>query len=216
MCKAVRGIACLIRFGAVGLCALLLAACTNGTAVKSTSFASGGTAENPFGSERLRSGRRSGRDQAPKGSYTKAPKGAFDSRNYVKTRLNPRQALKMINRYRAQKGLKPLRLNRTLTKSARAHARDLAKHDRISHYGFDGSDPWVRVKRAGYHPQLAAENVGTGQKSLREVFRGWQESPGHNANLLLPDATQMGIALVKNPKSEYKTFWVLNLGKPSS
>ena len=33
-------------------------------------------------------------------------------------------------------------------------------------------------------------------------------------NLLLPDATHMGIALVQNPTSEYKTFWTLVLGKP--
>jgi uncharacterized protein YkwD len=63
---------------------------------------------------------------------------------------------------------------------------------------------------------LTAENVGTGQRSLSEVFKGWQQSPGHNANLLLSDAREMGIALVVDPDTEYKTFWTLVLGTQRS
>lgn len=128
--------------------------------------------------------------------------------------LDPEEARRMINSYRARQGLGPLALDVKLTKAARRHSADLARRDRISHRGSDGSDPWTRVKRAGYRPRLAAENVGTGQMSLAEVFRGWQDSPGHNKNLLLPDATEMGIALVTDPDSRYGTFWTLVLGTP--
>ena len=132
----------------------------------------------------------------------------------TKVALDQAEARDIINRYRKHKGLKPLRLHPLLTKAAKAHSSDLAHNDRIAHKGSDGSDPWVRVQRAGYKPRLAAENVGAGQMSLAEVFRGWQDSPGHDENLLLPDATHMGIALVHNPTTEYKTFWTLVLGKP--
>ncbi|MFL6931233.1 MAG: CAP domain-containing protein, partial [Xanthobacteraceae bacterium] len=91
-------------------------------------------------------------------------------------------------------------------------ARDLAKWDRISHYGSDGSNPWDRVKRAGYNAKVAAENVGTGQVAFDEVLKGWQASPGHNKNLLMSDVEHMGIALVQDPKTEFKTFWTLVLG----
>ena len=94
------------------------------------------------------------------------------------------------------------------------HSKDLARFDRISHHGSDGSDPWDRVKRTGFRAKLAAENVGTGQSSLKEVIKGWKDSPGHNANLLLKDATHMGIALVYDPKTEYRAFWTLVLGAP--
>ncbi len=151
-------------------------------------------------------------DRAPFGSWSKAPKNAFKGRDYSRTRLNPRTALEMINSYRASKGLKPLKLNPKLAQAARMHAKDLASHDRISHYGSDGSDPLVRVQRTGYPVHLAAENVGTGQVSLAEVFKGWQKSPGHNENLLLKDAREMGMALVVDPDTEYKTFWTLVLG----
>jgi uncharacterized protein YkwD len=151
-------------------------------------------------------------DKAPKGSFEKAPHGALADRDYTGTTLDPGRARDLINQYRAENGLKPLRLNTALTDAAKEHSRDLAKWDRISHYGSDGSNPWDRVKRTGYKPKLAAENVGTGQASFDEVLRGWKESPGHNKNLLLSDAREMGLALVQDPKTEFKSFWTLVIG----
>ena len=98
-------------------------------------------------------------DKAPKGSYEKAPRGALAERDYSHTRLDAEKARDLVNAYRKAKGLKPLKLQPALTEAARAHARDLAKWDRISHFGSDGSNPWDRVKRAGYNAKLAAENL---------------------------------------------------------
>ena len=151
-------------------------------------------------------------DQAPKGAFEKAPAGAFSDRDFGSTKLDVDKARDVINAYRAAKGLKPVKLNPALTDAAKAHSRDLAKWDRISHFGSDGSNPWDRVKRTGYNAKVAAENVGTGQATFDEVMKGWQESAGHNKNLLLSDATEMGIALVQDPKTEFKTFWTLVLG----
>jgi uncharacterized protein YkwD len=151
-------------------------------------------------------------DKIPKGTFEKAPPGALGDRDYSTTQLDPDKARELINAYRKEKGLKPLRLNTALVEAAKAHSRDLAKWDRISHYGSDGSNPWDRVKRVGYSAKLAAENVGTGQTTIEEVIKGWQASPGHNKNLLLPDAEHMGIALVQDPKTEFKTFWTLVIG----
>ncbi len=151
-------------------------------------------------------------DKAPPGTFEKAPHGALADRDYSRTSLDPEFARDLINKYRREKGLKPLKLNAELTSAAKAHARDLARWDRISHYGSDGSNPWDRVKRAGYKARLAAENVGTGQVSFQEVLKGWKESPGHNKNLLLPDAEHMGIALVQDNKTEFKSFWTLVIG----
>lgn len=131
-----------------------------------------------------------------------------------KVRLDKEEARGLINRYRAENGLGPLAIDSALTRAAQRHSADLARHDKISHTGSDGSDPWNRVRGSGYKARLAAENVGAGQRSIAEVFRGWQDSPGHNKNLLLADATQMGIALVTDPGTRYGTFWTLVLGTP--
>jgi uncharacterized protein YkwD len=151
-------------------------------------------------------------DHIPKGTYERAPAGALADRNYSATQLDADKARELINAYRREKGLKPVKLNAALTEAAKAHSRDLAKWDRISHYGSDGSNPWDRVKRAGYNAKVAAENVGTGQASMDEVLKGWKASPGHNKNLLLADIEHMGIALVTDPKTEFKTFWTLVVG----
>lgn len=151
-------------------------------------------------------------DMAPSGSFEKAPKDSLADRDYSGTSLDPGLARDLINQYRHEKGLKPLRLNPQLTEAAKQHSRDLAKWDRISHYGSDGSNPWDRVKRSGYKARLAAENVGTGQVTFDEVLKGWKQSPGHNKNLLLADAQEMGLALVQEPKTEFKSFWTLVIG----
>lgn len=151
-------------------------------------------------------------DKAPRGSYEKAPAGALSDRDYSHTSLDAERARDMINQYRSENGLKPLRLNASLTAAAKEHSRDLAKWDRISHYGSDGSNPWDRVKRTGYKPRVAAENVGTGQASFDEVLKGWKDSPGHNKNLLIADGREMGLALVQDPKTEFKSFWTLVIG----
>lgn len=153
-------------------------------------------------------------DKAPSGTFEKAAPGVLSDRDYSRTSLNAEMARDLINSYRKQHGLKALKLNPELTEAAKSHSRDLAKWDRISHYGSDGSNPWDRVKRAGYRARLTAENVGTGQVNFSEVLKGWEESPGHNKNLLTPDAQHMGIALVQDPKTEFKSFWTLVIGSP--
>ena len=215
------------RVATAALMAVTLAGCSLNSAPVSSGFADSSTSSiaskksNPSGafgedasSVRSSSGQRvaSLNDKAPVGTFERAPKGALADRDYTTTALDPDKARDIINQYRRDKGLKPLKLNTELTEAAKAHSRDLAKWDRISHYGSDGSNPWDRVKRTGYKARLAAENVGTGQVDFGEVFKGWQESPGHNKNLLLGDAQEMGLALVQDPKTEFKSFWTLVLG----
>jgi uncharacterized protein YkwD len=210
--------------------ALLLTGCGMANSSISSGFADAGQPTSALPASRLRGNADGGdtdpskpqkvaanasvTDRIPKGTFEKAPNGALADRDYSGTRLDAERAREMINAYRKANGLKPLKLNTALTEAAKNHSRDLAKWDRISHYGSDGSNPWDRVKRAGYNAKLAAENVGTGQVSIDEVMKGWQTSPGHNKNLLLGDASDMGIALVQDHKTEFKTFWTRVVGSP--
>lgn len=138
--------------------------------------------------------------------------GKADNVALMAANFRPDQAQKLINAYRAKNGLRPLSLNAKLQSAAQMHAEDLARHDRISHFGSDGSDIEFRARKSGYVFNLVAENVGTGQFSVEEIVKGWRESPSHNENLLLPDAKHMGIALVYKPETEFKTFWALVVG----
>lgn len=225
--RLLAGVKVMYRVTLAAILAVTVSACSLGTTSLSTGFADSGSTTSAIPARKSGStgalggdvnAPRSGQkvaslgDKAPAGSYESAPKGALAGRDYAGTSLDAELARDIINQYRHEKGLQPLKLNTDLTEAAKAHSRDLAKWDRISHYGSDGSNPWDRVKRTGYKARLAAENVGTGQVSFDEVMKGWKDSPGHNKNLLLSDAKEMGIALVQDPKTEFKSFWTLVLG----
>ena len=130
--------------------------------------------------------------------------------------LNVSTALADFNTYRIRNGLTPVVLNDKLSAASLAHAEDLANHGNISHTGSDGSGHGDRVQRQGYSFSIAAENVATGQKSWDKVFKAWQDSPGHNKNLLREDVTEFGIALVYEPSTSFQTYWAMLVASPFS
>jgi uncharacterized protein YkwD len=101
----------------------------------------------------------------------------------------------------------PLALSSKLNEAARAHARDLAKNNMLSHTGSDGSTPAVRATRTGYAWRVVGENVASGPTTPDEVMEGWLASPGHCENLMSPRFTEMGIAYVVDPKSASGVYW---------
>lgn len=138
-------------------------------------------------------------------------KPATNVSNKLGPLLNTGVAVQLVNAYRTREGLQPIKLNSQLTTAARNHAKSMSQQDRLFHIGPDGQNPWDRAKDAGYNVQFVAENIGTGQISFRELLERWQNHPKHNRNLLLQNATDMGIALIHNPDSRHKTFWTLML-----
>ena len=50
---------------------------------------------------------------------------------------------------------------------------------------------------------------GAGHYSLEEAMTGWRNSPEHNANLLMPKATRLGIAIAKDPRTHYGVYWAM-------
>lgn len=130
------------------------------------------------------------------------------------TPLDTAVALSDLNAYRAQYGLKPVSFNAKLNAASLVHAQDLAEHGEAAHEGSDGSVPADRVQRQNYYFRVAAENVATGQKSWEAVFKAWQDSPGHNENLLLADAEDFGLALVYEPTTTYVTYWTMLMAAP--
>jgi len=101
----------------------------------------------------------------------------------------------------------PLTLSSNLNDAAQVHARDLAKHNTLSHSGSDGSSPAERVARAGYRWRVVGENVASGPTTAKEVMEGWLDSPGHCENLMSGRFTEMGIGYTVDAKSESGVYW---------
>lgn len=142
--------------------------------------------------------------QKPKKSAAKQPATSF----------SPNQIRREINKLRASNGLPPIKIHPELTRTARLHARDMAKQDKITHTGSDGSTAWQRLERSAFKAKVAAENIGVGQQSAAQIMKSWRNSAQHKQNLLIHDATHIGIARAKNNSGSKRTYWTLIIGAP--
>jgi uncharacterized protein YkwD len=117
-----------------------------------------------------------------------------------------------ISEYRRSRGLSTVVVDGSLTAIALSQAQAMARANKMSH-SLGGSFP-SRLSRGGYNALIAAENLAAGPRNLDEAISSWRGSKGHNANLLKPGVTQIGIAVAYAPTSRYGNFWALVLGAP--
>ena len=123
-------------------------------------------------------------------------------------------ALSDLNNYRMNNGLQPVTLNNKLISSSKKHAYDMANNGMVEHVGTDGSKFTERMESFGYNYTTSGENIAGGQSAWPTVFADWQESPGHNSTLLMPDATEFGIALVYDSSTRYNYYWAMLMAAP--
>ncbi len=108
----------------------------------------------------------------------------------------------------------PLKPSAVLVSAAAAHARDMAEHAELTHAGSDGSRPAERITRAGYEWRASGENVAAGQRNADAVVAAWLQSPGHCANIMEPNFTEMGVAFVQVPGANPNIYWAQSFATP--
>lgn len=104
------------------------------------------------------------------------------------------QLLKLLNAERQRAGLKPLRADPELTAVARAHSRDMFARGYFSHTTPDRVDPFERMRRAHVRFLTAGENLAFAP-TVASAHEGLMQSPGHRANILLPQFGRVGIGI---------------------
>ena len=133
------------------------------------------------------------------------------------------RVLELVNAARAQarqcgrRAFAPapaLKPSAVLASAAAAHARDMAEHTELTHTGSDGSKPADRITRAGYEWRGSGENVAAGQQDADAVVAAWLESPGHCANIMEPNFTEMGVAFVQVPGANPGIYWAQSFATP--
>lgn len=128
------------------------------------------------------------------------------------------QVLSLINQARRANGLEPLTLNNELSAAALVHSMDMACNDFVSHTGSDGSTWYTRAIAAGYsYPASVRENIYVGNPAFGGTAQGaynwWMNSQIHRDNILFEKVTEIGIAYVFNPDSEYGGYYTTVFGK---
>ncbi|TDF84465.1 CAP domain-containing protein [Pseudomonas sp. H9] len=108
----------------------------------------------------------------------------------------------------------PLAWNATLAGAAETHTRAMANQNFLDHVDRDGRTPGDRAELAGYAGQQTGENIAAGQDTPRKVLDGWLASPGHCANLMNPQFSELGAAYAVDPKSDAGIYWTAMFGAP--
>jgi uncharacterized protein YkwD len=121
--------------------------------------------------------------------------------------LNPQAALAEINEFRAKNGLKPLVLDRRLSRAAAMQSEDQAGRRASAITARMDRSPRI-VPRA--RAKIASENVASGQKSFRDAMSYWERSSGHRENLLRPNVNAAGVAMAQAESG--RAYWTLVLG----
>ena len=114
--------------------------------------------------------------------------------------------VELINDYRAENGLDPIEVSSELAPAAviATHDSALRGFSPSDHVDSLGRDLWGRFDACGvtdYNYAAEINYYGTGvevSESATSAFAWWQSSPSHNAVMLDPDLTHMGLALGYN------------------
>ena len=120
------------------------------------------------------------------------------------------EMLNAVNAVRAQNGAAAVRACPALDRSAQGYAELMARTGTFSHTGPDGTQPWDRMRAAGYSYRAASENIAYGYASVASVMDGWVKSSGHFANLISKSVTDAGFGQAAD--SQGRIYWVQNFG----
>jgi len=106
------------------------------------------------------------------------------------------------NRERAAQHLQTLEWDAILASAARSHALVMARNRDLSHQ-YPGEPPLEqRAAQAGARFAMIAENIAFGPDAAG-IHDGWMHSPGHRKNILSPDVTALGVAVIRKGDDLY-------------
>ncbi len=120
------------------------------------------------------------------------------------------------NNERVSAGHAPLSPNAKLNTAARIKLQHMFDNQYFAHNGPDGTTPSHWVDNAGYAYKLTGENLALGDFSDdTNLVTAWMNSPGHRANILKAEFTDIGIAVGKGIFDEQETWLAVQVfGRP--
>lgn len=127
--------------------------------------------------------------------------GENKKNNNEEFKLNDREKemLDLINQERETENLKPLTINKTLTRVARLKAEDMNKNDYFEHFSPTYGSPFDMLKERKVNYLLAGENIA-GASSVERGFQELMNSPDHKKNILEPRYDRVGIGIISGGK----------------
>lgn len=113
----------------------------------------------------------------------------------------------IVNALREEVGALPLAQNELLVHAALIHATDMGVKNFVSHRSSNGISVGGRLDVVGYSNwKYAGENIAAGFSSPESVVQAWQNSPGHNRNLLDRGFAEIGVAVYYDSADEHNVI----------
>ncbi len=132
------------------------------------------------------------------------------------TDINASTIISLTNSYRSGGGLSSLSYNQALTNAAAAKANDMLSSQYWAHDNPNGTTPWYFFNAAGYSYSYAGENLAKDFNTSAGVLSGWMNSPGHKANIMNGNYTNIGVAVINGTLLGSQTTLVVALyGTPA-
>ncbi len=130
--------------------------------------------------------------------------------------------LTLINNFRAQNGVGPLKVSATLQTSSQWMSNDMATKNYFSHTDSLGRDPFTRMTAFGYTYSPEGENIAAGNANAQDTLNQWitacdADSTGactyaHKKNMLYVGYAAIGIGRVYSATSPYGWYWTTDFG----
>lgn len=121
----------------------------------------------------------------------------------------------LTNKERSQKDIPVLQRNSLLDQAAQMKAQDMAANGYYAHVSPDGLTPMHWVGKAGYRYLIIGENLVVNRTDAEQVVDAFMGSPGHRANILRSDFTEIGIGVANGIyKGKDATFTVQIFAAP--
>lgn len=129
--------------------------------------------------------------------------------------VNAAEVIAYTNEERADDGLAHLRRNSLLDRAAQMKAEDMAKKGYYAHVSPEGVTPVHWVEKVGYAYLIIGENLIVQRTDARQVVDAFMKSPGHRANILRKDFTEIGVGVATGVyKGKDSTFTVQIFAAP--
>jgi|SRR5437868_4983487 len=122
------------------------------------------------------------------------------------------RVIELTNQERANAGLAPLSESVELQDAAQGYSEVLASSGCFEHTCGPVPNFADRDGQAGYTGWTAlGENIAAGYRTPEDVVTGWMASPGHRANILSSNFTEIGIG-VSSGAGKFGTYWTQEFG----
>jgi uncharacterized protein YkwD len=132
-----------------------------------------------------------------------------------------KQVIDLVNAERTKRGLAPVRFQAYLTRGARAHSRDMANREKLTHTSANGDTVSRRLIRygyttSGYSSWSVGENIaratsGSVGATPHGIVAMWMASDAHRANILRAKWRDVGVGVATSDGN--RRYFTLDFGR---